>query len=521
MTISTVNAYIFKFRERLFEPVDIFSVGTAMNVAENYSLVPVPVMVLVGWGLFIAFLIALYFFQRKTKSGLTVNRRLALFFACVICSAAIFSYTSNLKTYHWRSEGARFNGYILDFVSKLKEITVSEPENYDTDLITKLAQNYVSQENDFELEQKRLPHIIVIMDEAFSDLHVIGDFSTDTEVMPFISSLEENTVSGYALASVYGGNTANSEYEFLTGNSLAGMSPNVVPYQQYVRSSTYSMVSYLKSFYNYQCVAMHPFKSSGWNRPAAYAYFGFDECYFMEDFPQKNYVRNYISDQEMFEFLIDTFENRREEPMFIFGVSVQNHGGYTYAGKNYTQSISLMENGNKFPEVEQYLSLIHETDKAVEYLIRYFQNVDEDVVIVFFGDHQPRLSESFYESISEKVTENLDIQQKRYEIPFFIWANYDIEEDHAHLTSLNYLSSYVYDVAGIALPPYNQFLRDMENAIPAINSNGYYSIASGKFLPFDMASGDELRWLDLYKALQYNNIFDKKHQNIELFPVLE
>ena len=47
---------------------------------------------------------------------------------------------------------------------------------------------------------------------------------------------------------------------------------------------------------------------------------------------------------------------------------MQNHGGYTYTGDNYTKSISLNDYGSKFPEVEQYLSLIHETDKAVEHL---------------------------------------------------------------------------------------------------------------------------------------------------------
>ena len=116
---------------------------------------------------------------------------------------------------------------------------------------------------------------------------------------------------------------------------------------------------------------------------------------------------------------------------------------------------------------------------------------------------------------------SLDEQQKRYEIPFFIWANYDIEEQCIDCTSLNYLSSYVYDAAGIELPTYNKFLREMENAIPSINANGFYSLGKECYLPFDEASANELKWLNLYEALQYNSIFDIAHQNEIFFPAIE
>ena len=521
MVISTINVYVYRFRGRLFEPVDIFSAGTALNVAENYSLLPIPLSLLIGWGIFAAMLIVLHRLQRENEPGLTWKKRCMLLCICIISSMGIYFYASNLSTYHWHKEGAQFNGYILDFVSKFKEISAPEPENYSTELIAGIADQYDAVHDDHESEGSDYPHIIVIMDEAFSDLSVIGEFSTNTEVIPFISSLKENAVSGYALASVYGGNTANSEYEFLTGNSLAWLSPNVVPYQQYIRSSTYSMVSYLKSSYHYKCVAMHPFYSSGWNRPAAYEHFGFDDCYFVEDFPQTNYVRDYVSDQEMFEFLIQTYEAQKDDPLFILGVTMQNHGGYTYTGENYTKSISLDDHADEFPEVEQYLSLIHETDKAVERLIAYFQSVEEDVVIVFFGDHQPNLDEAFYETISGTAADTLDEQQLRYMVPFFIWANYEIEEKYIDCTSLNYLSSYVYEVAGIALPPYNKFLQEMEKTIPAINANGFYSLEAGCYLPFDKANEKEQRWLGLYETLQYNSIFDNENRDGSFFPVLE
>lgn len=521
MILSSVNVYVYRFRRRLFEPVDIFSAETAMNVADNYSLLPLPKNFLLCWGIFAAMVIILCCLHRRTKPHLTARRRLALLGIFAVSATAVFCCAAYLKTYHWYKQGAENNGYILDYVSKFKEISAARPKHYSGDLIAGLAEQYADGREGPGHDPSELPHIIVIMDEAFSDLGVVGNFSTNTDVTPFISSLRENTISGYTLTSVYGGNTANSEYEFLTGNSLAWLSPNVVPYQQYLRAPAYSMVSYLKSAYDYQCLAMHPYTASGWNRPAAYGHLGFDECYFVDDFPQKDYIRKYISDREMFDFLIETYEARKDDPLFIFGVTMQNHGDYAYTGENFTKSISLAERGSEFPEVEQYLSLIHETDKAVEHLITYFQGAEDDVVIVFFGDHQPKLNNGFHEAISGTAMDTLDDQQKIHTVPFFIWANYDIEEAYIDRTSLNYLSSYMYEAAGITAPPFNRFLREMEAVIPAINANGFYSPGAGCYLPLNEADGEQQRWLDLYEALQYNNMFDRKNQNELLFPLLD
>lgn len=519
LILSTVNVYVFQFRNHLFEPVDFFAIGTAMNVASNYSLFPIPVSVLVGWGIWVGMLNCLFSMcTQKNQPSSKARVILALF--CLVGFLSVFCYATNLKTYHWLKEGATLNGYVLDFFSKFKEAYISVPKGYSKEHIDELSDQYPVHTALADAEDHP-PHMIVIMDEAFADLGVMGELSTNKEVIPFISSLKQDVISGYALASVFGGNTANSEYEFLTGNSMAWLSPNAVPYQQHIKSPAYSMVSYLKTHYDYQCIAMHPYKSSGWNRPEAYRLLGFDDYFFLEGFPQKQYIRQYISDQEMFETIVSTYESHREQPLFLFGVTMQNHGDYAYSGENYTQSISLVGYNQEYPDVSQYLSLLHETDKAVEYLISYFQDVDDDVVIVFFGDHQPVVDDAFYQELSNCTFTSLDQQQNKYLVPFFVWANYDIEENYVERTSLNYLSSFVYDAAGIPLPPYNQFLTEMERRIPAINANGFYSKKSQCYLPFDMADAEEEMWLQTYKQLHYNNTFDKKHRNKLLFPTLD
>ncbi len=514
MLISTINAYVFLFRGRLFEPVDVFSVGTAMNVADNYSLLPIPRSILLGWGIFAVLFIFVFRKSPKTKHALPGKKRLLLALCSLLLAFTVFGYTTTLRAWNWQKEGAFYNGYLLDFVCKFRQAFAIEPEGYSKESVEELYGQY-----ELNTDAEKKPHIIVIMNESFSDLSVIGEISTDKPVMPFISSIKDNAVSGSALVSIFGGNTANSEYEFLTGNTMAWLSPNAVPYQQYIRSSSYSAVSYLKSQYGYRCIAMHPYFADSWNRPKTYTNLGFDEAYFLEDFPQEDYLRGYVSDREMYQEVIRIFEEKKDDPLFLFGVTMQNHGSYDYAGENYTQSVSLVGYDREYPDVEQYLSLLHETDKATQQLISYFENVDEDVVIVFFGDHQPKIDTAFYDMISPDSTVSLNGRQNRYKVPFFVWANYDIPEAKVSCTSLSYLSSYMYEAAGIPLPPYNQFLKELEEQIPAINANGFYSISGKRFISFDKAEGEELEWLKQYKILQHNNVFDSKHRSEDFFPL--
>lgn len=503
--LATANAYVYSFRSVLLEPTDFMSAKTAWNVIDNYSFFPVPMQIAAAWCLLIGWVIHLVRRKNHFEKNLLKKMRKVSAVLGGILTVGLAVYILNLHTYHWMDEGAFFNCYYLDFLAKVKELKVEKPSGYQTEELNILSEKYKNQAT-----EGQTPHIIVVMNESFADLNVIGELKTNIEVMPYISDLVENTIWGYALSSVFGGNTANSEYEFLTGNSMAWFPANTIPYQQYMGENTYSVVRYLKQEYDYECIAMHPFSASGWNRTNVYSYLGFNQQMFLEDFPGQKLWRNYISDEEMFEEMIRVYEEKKENPIFLFGITMQNHGGYEYDGENCKQTVYINSQG-KYPKAEQYLSCIHETDQAVEMLLEYFKSVEEDVVIVFFGDHLPKIEEEFYEELNEGEFDSLEERLNRYRIPFFVWANYDIEEQQIECSSINYLSNYMYEAAGIPLPPYNQFLSDLEEIIPAMNSIGYLSKETAGFQEYEETSEEERQWLSLYNKLQYNAVFDQKN----------
>lgn len=356
------------------------------------------------------------------------------------------------------------------------------------------------------------------MNESFSDLSVLGDLNTNVEVTPFMDSLKENTTKGYALSSVFGAKTPNSEWEYLTGNSMAFLPSGSVVYQQYISDTPTSIVSNLKDI-GYTCVAMHPYYETGWSRNQVYPNIGYDEMHFIDYFDQTKILREYITDQELYDKIIDRYESRgANEKLYLMGITMQNHGGYGEAYDNFHEGVYKI--GRSYTDANQYLSLVHESDKAVENLINYFSKVDDPVEIVFFGDHQPSLNSNFYPLLNGKGLSGLteDELEKLYTVPFFIWTNYDTPEETVDITSLNYLSTLTLERAGISLPEYNKFLADMMEVVPAINSRGYYSKSQGCYLHLDEATGDEAEWINRYNILQYNSMFDKKGRSNVFFP---
>ena len=356
------------------------------------------------------------------------------------------------------------------------------------------------------------------MNESLSDLSVYGaELKTNTEVLPFFDSLTDNTVRGYAFSSVYGGTTADSEWEMLTGNTMGFLPVRTVPYQQYMRGSCYSLVSYLESL-GYASYATHPNISDNWNRGKAYGYLGFDKVEFVEEYPQEKLVRSFVSDQEMYELMLDRYRQQpKDEPLFMFGITMQNHGEYDFDDIGLDKI--TLDGEQKDEAAENYLTLIHESDRAFEALIHELEKSDRPTVVLMFGDHQPALATDFLERLHGGPLETLDEQMLRYKVPFVIWANYDIDEKAVDCTSLNYLSVYLMEAAGLPLSPYQEFLRDMEKQIPVINAIGYYSLFDDCFLPISEAQNEEKTALNMYAQLQYNCMFDTKHRSEVFFPV--
>lgn len=512
-----VNFFVYEFRGNEFSFADISSAFTGLSVAGKYefSINHRCVIVIISTIIFIA--IALKFKIRFKK--IWQMRIIDVLFILICCIIVILN-SMNVITETWEQKGSYQNGYILNFLLEIRDSFVSEPDGYSQEAVEALEKEYSKTNNSHSQADVKTPTIIAIMSESYADLNVVGELKTNIPVTPFMDSLKENTLRGYALSSVYGAKTPNSEWEFLTGNSMAFLPDGSVVYQQYIDDAPSTLVGTLKQN-DYTCVAMHPYYETGWNRNTIYPQMGFDETYFMDDFDQTNIIREYIKDEELFDKVIERYEKKAsDENLFIMGITMQNHGGFGEPYDNFDQEVYKI--GRSYTDANQYLSLLHESDKALEKLIKYFQEQDEPVEIVFFGDHQPGLYSEFIKILNNKGVSGLTTNELEnlYTVPFFIWTNYETEAKEVGTTSLNYLSTLTLMRANIELPPYNQFLADMMEVIPAINSRGYYSKMREGYVHIDEALGEEAKWINKYNILEYNCMFEKKRSNL-FFPFYE
>ena len=513
---SCANYFVFAFRGSEIAPADLLSITTAGNVAANYSFVIPPPMY------YAVVLMTLYFFLSYALPAIRVQKRRHIRFLTILTIALLALFfscgSSTVQPLSFMQEGSVLNGYLLNFTRLISCSFPIKPSHYSPE-----ASDRITSSTKYKKTTERSkPDVVVIMDESFADLSILGNtLITNRTITPFMDSLNENTVKGYTLSSVFGGGTPNSEYEFLSRNTLLFLPTGAVPYQQYIKRPHASLVRDLMSC-GYSTIALHQAEPRIWLRSSAWPLLGFEKCLFLEDFPQQDMLRNWGTDQELFEKLASVYEEHRaasDSPVFMFAVTIQNHGGYDYSESDFTPEIHLEGYSESYPDVEQYLTCIHETDKAVQWLIDYFAQADRDVVVLFYGDHFPRLSEDFFEEVHGGPFETLDERMLQYEVPFFIWTNYESESEELELTSMNYLAGLLYQRAGLELPPYNQFLEQLRQTVPACNSMGYYSKSAGGFLPLEDAQGEEKEALLEYHYLEWNSLFDSENRNEVFFPI--
>lgn len=514
---GVVNVYLMEFRQIPLLATDLTVLETALNVANDFTFkLKLDVLLL------ICFMIVAIVISFKIKQEKVAKRQRIALIAIYLCFFAgmyqLFVGSDYMKK--WKVtlntfrpvKSYKANGAMLTFIRSIKLMLVEEPDGYSLKAVETITENYDS-DNEKTTDFVE-PNVIVIMNEAFSDLQSVGDFETNQEVIPFYKSLDENAVKGFAYVSVFGGQTANSEFEFLTGDSKAFLPAGGTPYQFYIKDYLPSLTGNLKIDGYSGLLAMHPYNKSGYNRVSVYENMGFSDFITIEDFTNPLLVRNHISDVSDYERIIEEYEKSKaesEEPFYLFNVTMQNHSPYDKDFENLPNTIQITTPECQDKNAERYLNLVHLSDAATKDLIAYFEQQEEPTVVVMFGDHEPGLSDAFYEKIMKKHPDDLSDEESMelYKVPFFIWANYDIEEQYIEKTSLNYLQSIMLDVTGMKMTGYNKYLLELMQDIPAINASGYYG-ADGKFYKVENKKSPYYEKLSDYQILEHNHLFDSK-----------
>ena len=504
------NYYVSLFRGTPILPWDFTALGTAAAVADSYRFslnlqMVVCLLLLAG----MIFLLRKQLLRGRFRPS---QKRLRLR-AGYLCAIAACAYpvlhpaaleTFGIQTDVWDQSGSYSqDGALAVFLRNTQFMSVEEPQDPSAENIERIAAGVAEKEPAVSTDTR--PNILAIMNESWADFEDFGNLSLSESVTDYIDSLD-NLIFGHTYTSVFGAGTSASEFEFLTGNSMAFLPSGSIPYQQYILEPSASLASLLREN-GYRTLAFHPGERTSWQRNQAYPLLGFDEFKCVEDMDVPvTEEHGYVSDQSSFSQIIYEFEHKDpEERLFLFNVTIQNHGSYTV--EDYPAEVQLTDEPGKYPMAEQYLTLANKTDEAFRLLVDYFSQQEEPTIILMFGDHQPSVEQEFLDKAYGVTQDQMTMEQYmgKYKTPFLIWANYDLPDDEIPTTSLNFLGQYLLSYAGIENSLYENYLQNFQEVLPAMTFVGYID-QNGKAYSH-LEQNEYTTLIEDYRTLAYDNLF--------------
>ena len=391
------------------------------------------------------------------------------------------------------------------------KLKVDKPENYSQFAVNALKYKYEPVES---VEKHRKANVIIIQNEAWWNPDNIPEVKYSVDLMEGINSLEGNVVRGKFVSPVYAGGTCLPEFEVLTGMPTYFLPPSVYPYSQYITDETPSIVSAYKEN-GYQTVALHPYRKNFYNRASAYPLMGFDTFKGMDDFDYKDVSGIYIDDMACVKQIIKEFENKTEDRIFQFVVTMENHG--TYMTPRYNEFSFEMDaptlSEEDYMDLLRYSQGVYNADKAFMALVEYFKNVDEPVILAMYGDHLPLLGTNGSTYMNGGLVEYTDNfvssdYKELYETPYVVWTNYN--KPNFNLTSKlsgNTLGIRLFLASGNEAPWYFNVLEEFCEKYPVVSKTAIYN----SDMELTEISGEDLHMEKDYKMIMYDILNGKNY----------
>lgn len=552
--IGIAEYTVLQFKNLPIQPGDLFALGTAAAVGANttsgYTLT-VGTGCMYGIAALIVSLILISLTSRDRKRIVEANGEQA---ACSIWAAdgvnadslakraigyrivgwvlfALFigqftiPYANGLgiSVYTWKPiPSYQDNGFLSSFVSTAQLMIPQKPKGYSKQIADKTVKELASRYDEKNGEgsaakaardqySQQKPNIVVVMNETFTDLSIYDSIKDAGYDGPqYLKSLYPDSIlHGTLQVSAMGGGTCNSEFETLTGNSMAFIGSGVYPYETY-NMNIDNLVSQLKG-QGYDTHAIHPAAGSNWNRDGVYSAFGFDTFDDEATFVGATRFRNRIDDASTYSKTLE-YLNGSDTPQFIFDVTLMGHSGYETGlvpeDKQVNCTVDGLDEKNQ-NKLNEYLATSNEEDAQLKTLIDGIKKSKKPTIVLFFGDHQPALSEAIGGESDDIVQTEM-----QWQTCYTMWANYDVAGSVKGTeldTSTSYLSALLCHEAGIPMTDRQKAAYLLMEDVPKINVVGAYlaknSKHEGEWENVDAAVVNS-ESMETLSYLQYRNLFD-------------
>ena len=524
--MSVANRVKIQIRDEPLVPRDFGLLKEAADAAGNYDL-RLPWMLIGCVVAFGAIMVALgIFFPTKAParqylvrlSGFVVSvLALLLSIRFLYSSSNLYNSFSVTNPYYLTSVSNEL-GFPYYFCYHFSTYQVQKPEGYSK------AQAAAWETGDTAGGGKDV-HVIVVMNEAFSDLtnYDVFQYSEEEDPLKTFNALcgGENAVSGKVVVPGYAGGTANTEFDVATG-----MQTNNLHTTSAFRSFNRNLDSIFRVFGadGYHTVFMHPGDAWFYNRQNVYRWLGADEILFSADFVDSVSRGRWVTDDTVAENIILKFDEavNNDQTLFDYAVTIQNHMSYT--ADKYGESgpypavpvdLPLSEEAQTLLSV--YIEGLRDADAMLKKLTDHFSASDEPVVLAFFGDHLPYLGDDrlCYRELGLPMADDSAENFTSYETPYLIWCN-DAAAAEVELDSLSlpadgqlsacYLGAVLLELTGRGdESAWFSYLNELRRQVPVMQ-NGVYETIDGTVT----SSPEQMELISKYLNWSYYKLKDKK-----------
>ena len=541
---ATVDFYTLQLRGEPFLPWDLAQVSEAAGVASAAGI-HVQTSMIFSAVLVLALTVSSFFLYRG-RQKLPWVRRLAGFAASTAAACALVfgvflqpavTQALGILPDAWMQDRYyRYYGVVTSFLTNLTNLEIDKPESYSEEAIDAILDDVEAGEKYTTSpaypdsyaaqtpaeERAEQPTIIYVMDESYWDVSELEQygFQFDTDVSANLHALQQNSAYGRVYSPSFGGGTCDVEFEALTGYSVSYLPNGSKPYQQHVTKPMFALPSYLKT-QGYQTAAVHCFWARYWSRDTAYPNLGLDDFISLEKMHGVEKVRRHywttglVTDDSMADQIISQYETMKEKsdaPVFLHAVTMQNHTNYNKDNYPDDQRVKVTEapaglKASTVGALEDFATGIRDADAMLGKLTEYFSQVDEPVILVFWGDHYNPIDSNYDVYTTTGYASDSSADPRLHQTTLLLWSNYsDAQVDLGTIAAYD-ISPVMMNLYGLQQPLYFQFLnRQLRVASRActrgvtMNLDGTTTLEPTEF---------QQRWTQEHWMLQYDLMFGK------------
>ena len=193
----------------------------------------------------------------------------------------------------------------------------------------------------------------------------------------------------HALAPVFGGYTANSEFEVLCGFPVT---KDTVKFERQLLNDA-PCLPHILADKGYRTVISHPNVPVFWNRVNAYRNMGFQSYWSIQDFALDDMNREFLSDASLYRQVLEKISGSLDskQPVLDYIVTYFGHWNYPLSDSRPNK----VSSGSPIEEVSTYANTVYYKSRELMAFLEQLRRRDPDAIIVAFGDHLPFLGENF------------------------------------------------------------------------------------------------------------------------------